>query len=197
MYTKALTATNSGIEMNQQQKILYASQQLGLNLAGMQGSTRNVFDTLTNPVAATQTLEFFKNVGQRAFPDTNLSDNKFQVGEGLLVEAIGLYGIGAAGTPQAGELQPITGNTFAELVIANQTVLKDIPLTEVVGQSNMSKGAENRVFYLAPLIGILIPPQLEFTLRVSIEDVQPDELIGRIGVFMYGTGILTNLKTSL
>ena len=183
--------------MNQQQKILYASQQLGLNLAGMQGTTRNVYDTLPLPGTGDVTLEFFKNVGQRAFPDTNVSDNKFQAGSGLLVEAIALYGVGAEGIPQAGTLQPITGNTRAELIIANQTVLKDIPLTEVVGQSNMSKGALSRVFYLAPLVGILIPPQLEFTLRVHIQDAQNDALIGRIGAYLYGTGILTNLKTSL
>lgn len=182
--------------MNQQQKILYASQQLGVNLAGMQGSTRNVFDTLPNNLGANQTLEFFKNVGQRAFPDTSLSDNKFQVGEGLLVEAIGLYGILDQGLPSDGTMTPILGATKAELIIANQSVLKDIPLTEILSQSNTSKGGENNVFYLAPLIGILIPPQLEFTLRVTIEDAQA-EAIGRIGAFMYGTGILTNLKTSL
>jgi hypothetical protein len=182
--------------MNQQQKIIYASQQLGVNLAGMQGSTRNVYDTLPNPQLANQTFEFFKNVGQRAFPDTNISDNKFQVGEGLLVEAIGLYGIGAEGIPQEGTIQSIVGNSRAELIIANQSVLKDIPLTDILSQSNTSKGGENRVFYLAPLIGILIPPQLEFTLRVTLETAQ-GETLGRIGVFMYGTGILTNLKTSL
>lgn len=181
--------------MNQQQKILYASQQLGVNLAGMQGSTRNVFDVLTNQAGNNQTYEFFKNVGQRAFPDTNISDNKFQVGEGLLVEAIGLYGRIAEGNPSAGTLVPISGATKAELIIANQSVLKDIPLTEVLSQSNTSKGGENRVFYLAPLIGILIPPQLEFTLRVTIEDAQNETQ--DIGAFLYGTGILTNLKTSL
>lgn len=183
--------------MNQQQKILYASQQLGLNLSGMQGTTRNVFDTLTNPAAANQTLEFFKNVGQRAFPDTNLSDNKFQAGEALLVEAIAVYGIGKDGIPQAGTLQGITGNTKADLIIANQTVLKDIPLTSIVTQSNMSKGAASNVFYLAPLIGILIPPQLEFSLRISFESATSDEFVGKIGAYLYGTGILTNLKTSL
>lgn len=181
--------------MNQQQKILYASQQLGVNLAGMQGTTRNVFDVQQNLAGTNQTYEFFKNVGQRAFPDTNISDNKFQVGEGLLVEAIGLYGRIATGNPNAGSLSAISGATKAELIIANQSVLKDIPLTQILSQSNTSKGAENRVFYLAPLIGILIPPQLEFTLRVTIEDAQPET--NDIGAFLYGTGILTNLKTSL
>jgi hypothetical protein len=78
--------------MNQQQKLKYVAQELGLStLDQMQGTTRNVFDTLTNPAAANQSLEFFKNVGQRAFPDTNISDNRFQVNEALLVEVINVY----------------------------------------------------------------------------------------------------------
>jgi hypothetical protein len=183
--------------MNQQQKLKYVAQELGLStLDQMQGTTRNVFDTLTNPAAANQSLEFFKNVGQRAFPDTNISDNRFQVNEALLVEVINVYRTTTDTGVDTG-IAAITGAAYGELVIGNQGVLKEIPF-DIVSQSNTDKGAANQSFYLAPLIGIVIPPQVEWTLRVTFEDSQGSAAaFSKIGAELYGTGVLLNLKSSL
>lgn len=192
--------------MNQQQKLMYVAQELGLStLDQMQGTTRNVFDTLANPNAANSSFDFFKNVGQRAFPETNISDNRFQVNEALLIEYINVYktqtaiGVGAAVTG----IVPLEGAVYGELTIGNQGVLKDIPL-DVVSQSNTDKGTTNKGFYLAPLIGIVIPPQVEWSFRIVVESAQgiavptaSDEGFPRIGCELYGTGVLLNLKSSL
>lgn len=57
-----------------------------LKVGNQQASTRNVYDYIklgTNPNPTT--LEFFKNVNQKAFPFTNLQQNKFDAGESLAV----------------------------------------------------------------------------------------------------------------
>jgi hypothetical protein len=193
--------------MNQQQKLKFVAQELGLStLSQMQGSTRNVFDTLANPASANTSFEFFKNVGQRAFPNTNISDNRFQVNEALLVEYINVYrnttAVGAGETTPIG-ITPITGDAYGELIIGNQSVLKDIPF-DIVSQSNTDKGAANNGFYLAPLVGIVIPPQVEFHFRVTFESSQGAAAgtasaagFPSIGCELYGTGVLLNLKSSL
>jgi hypothetical protein len=188
--------------MNQQQKLKYVAQELGLStLDQMQGTTRNVFDTLANPNAANQSFDFFKNVGQRAFPNTNISDNRFQVNEALLIEYINVYKTTLNGDGDAViGIEALEGAVYGELVIGNQGVLKDIPL-DVVSQSNTDKGTTNKGFYLAPLIGIVIPPQVEWNFRISVEDAQGSATGAaghpRIGCSLYGTGVLLNLKQSL
>jgi hypothetical protein len=188
--------------MNQQQKLVYVAQELGLStLDQMQGTTRNVFDTLANPNAANQSFDFFKNVGQRAFPNTNISDNRFQVNEALLIEYINVYKTTLDGTGDNVEgIEALEGAVYGELVIGNQGVLKDIPL-DVVSQSNTDKGTSNKGFYLAPLIGIVIPPQVEWHFRISVEAAQGAATGAaghpRIGCELYGTGVLLNLKQSL
>jgi len=188
--------------MNQQQKLMYVAQELGLStLDQMQGTTRNVFDTLENPNTANTAFDFFKSVGQRAFPNTNISDNRFQVNEALLIEYINVYKttLDGAGTNVIG-IEALEGAVYGELTIGNQGVLKDIPL-DVVSQSNTDKGATNKGFYLAPLIGIVIPPQVEWSFRIVVEDAQglATGAAGhpRIGCELYGTGVLLNLKSSL
>jgi hypothetical protein len=180
--------------MNQQQKLKYVAQSLGLKtLTQMQGSTRNVFDTIVNPNAATS-LTFFKNVGQRNFPDTNVSDNKFQVNEALLIEAISVYKVAA----DTGALSAIDGRAVADVIIGNSITYTDIPLAVITAQSNMDKGAANQVFYSAPLIGIVIPPQVEFEIRINFESAQGlPASFPRIGCNIYGTAALLNLQKSL
>lgn len=180
--------------MNAQQKLQFVADQLGIaTLTAGQGTTRNVYHELPNPAAANSSLNFFQNVGQAAAFRRNITENRFQVNEALLVESISVYRVLANGT-----ISPVLGMAVADLVIGNQTVLKDIPLTQIVTQGNTAKGAENAVFYLAPLVGIVIPPQVEFSLRINFELTQGTaEDVPFIGCELYGTGALLNLKTSL
>jgi len=180
--------------MNAQQKLKFVANQLGIDtLTAGQGTTRNVYHELVNPAAANSSLNFFQNIGQSAPFRRNISENRFQVNEALLVESISVYRV-----TQFGNIQPIIGMAVADLVIGNQTVLKDIPLSQIVTQGNTAKGAENAVFYLAPLVGIVIPPQVEFSIRINFEQQQSTaEQVPFIGCELYGTGALLNLKTSL
>lgn len=180
--------------MTAQDKMKFVAQNLGLRtLPQMQGTTRVVYHEIANPAAANSSLNFFKNVGQAAEFRRNIQDNKFQVNEALLVEQISVYSKLANGT-----IAPITGMALGELVIGNQTVLKDIPLSQIVTQGNTAKGANNAVFYLAPLVGIVIPPQVEFSLRINFELSQGTvQDVPFIGCNLYGTGALLNISSSL
>jgi hypothetical protein len=180
--------------MTAQQKLKVVADSLGLaTFTQMQGTTRNIYHEIANPAAANASLTFFRNVGQAAEFRRNINENKFQVNEGLLVESISIYAV-----QSAGDISPITGMAIGELTIGNQTVLKDVPLSTIISQGNTAKGAENAVFYMAPLVGIVIPPQVEFSLRVNFELSQGTaEDVPYIGAQFYGTGVLLNLKNSL
>ena len=180
--------------MNAQQKLQYVARQMGLtDLPKMQASTRNIYDSLPSINAAGQQYNFFQNVGQRNWPLANISQNKFQPNEALLVESIALCLSGEA-LPLGIYDQP----AVADLIIANQTVLKDIPLNALAQvQAGFKSELQNARFFLAPLVGIVIPPQLEFNVIVHVQNAIDPAQTPRLQLELYGTGVLTNLQTSL
>jgi len=179
-----------------QQKLLYIAKQLGLkSLAGMQGTTRAIYDTIDQPATGPSTLTFFDNVGQRAAPLTNLADNQFQVGEALAIEAVQI-GFASGEQPfffQSNFVDPVV----LSIKIGNQTVLKKVPLgnafANLTGISTGAFAVTQKVWFNVPLI---IPPQVRFT--AELENVPSTALQNpRIFCAFYGTGVLLNLKQSL
>lgn len=175
-----------------QQKLLYIAQQLGLkSLAGMQGTTRAVYDTIDVPAAGPSTLTFFDNVGQRAAPLTNVPDNQFQVGEALAIEAVQI--MSADGVAPVFAAPAIAGPLVLSIRIGNQTIIKKLPFGDafknLTGTNNNSPA---KVWLNVPLV---IPPQVRFT--AELENVPAGQSNDRLALFLYGTGVLLNLKTSL
>ena len=184
--------------MNQQDKLKLVATRLGLTaLPQMQGSTGNIFDTLPRIAAAGAVYNFFKNVNQRAFPDTNLSQNRFEVGEALLIENLCLFQRNDTNVfPQP--VSPYSGNSLLNFYVANQRVIKDLPISNFVspaGISNVGGNFQNGRFYLAPTVGIVIPPQVEFYAEVICEDAVTANFA--LGLELYGTKVLTNLNGPL
>jgi len=176
-----------------QQKLLYIAKQLGLkSLTGMQGTTRAVYDSVPRPTTGPATLTLFDNVGQRAAPLTNVSDNQFQVGEALAIEAISLALFN--GTPSFFTNYQGSEPLILSIKVGNQTIVKKVPMG---GAFRNLTGTNNnlpvKVWLNVPLV---IPPQVRYT--VEIENVPATILEGdRLACFLYGTGVLLNLKTSL
>lgn len=177
-----------------QQKLLLVAQELGLkSLQNMQGTTRVVYDS----VVRADNLTLFEGVSNRQIPLTNLDDNKFQVNEALAVEAIQIFTYS-----YNSEADPATLSRFANnynigvlnLIIGNQTVLKNVAFSPRFGNISGRSGAGGR-YTLWLEKPIVIPPQVRFSVKLT--GLGASGATDYAGVALYGTGVLLNLKNSL
>jgi len=202
--------------LSAQDKILYVANKLGLaTLKNMQGSTGAVYDSLTTPSGT-----LFSLVSQHQNPvDTNLNDNRFEVNEALLIETIGFSAQGNNG--EAYPLQEIIGQdgvVVFDLIIGNKQVMKDTPIFAAgmpstfatTGISNKSIAGtiatvfEPRTQIFLEGAGILIPPQVEFSLNFRCYSVVTglpltafENTEAYIQCYLYGTKVNLNFNTSL
>jgi hypothetical protein len=201
--------------LSAQDKILYVANKLGLTtLKNMQGSTGAVYD-----IDRQTTGTLFANASQKPFPDdTNLSSNRFEVNEALLVETIGFFIDGVGLDAWTGNINAnYAGNTMVlfDLIIGNKKVMKETPIW-TAGQPNTfaSTGftTGSPTFGGTALVprhqiflegaGILIPPQVEFQLEYKFYNVQtgleqPIDPSFPIGCYLYGTKVNLNFNTTL
>ena len=189
----------------QQKKLMAVASELGLStLDQMQGSTGAVYDEITQAAGVTN-FTFFRNAGSHPFPASNLSSNRFEANEALLIEALAVYTRPIAGTSgpsaitegAAPDVTPIIG--VLDLQIGNKRVLKDLMVSgNCIGQAGTAKngGDMNNVVYLAPTVGIVIPPQVEFEATVRFSRVPTDDTQA-VGLYLYGTKVNLTFNTSL
>jgi len=186
--------------MKVSQQIVGVNQRLGNNaVPNMQGTTRVIFDTNQITTAATdQSITFFSGVSSRTYPLSNLSNNRFEVGESLAIQGFTLFTYTTATPTLATTLSAGTTITSAILnfYIGNQRVCKDLEIGLYskfgIGES-VSQSVENLIFRLET--PIVIPPQIEFsaTLRLS----SSASLNGNSAVLAaFGTGTLLNTKSN-
>jgi predicted choloylglycine hydrolase len=188
--------------MQSSQQIIGVNDRLGnYAVANMQGTTRAIFDTANG---VSNNFTFFQNVQTRPYPLSNISQNRFEVGESLAIESIGLIVISSNYPSSEGAIFNtfVLGNVnpILNLYIGNQRVIKDLDLSYVLntlGQTNTEQdntiGNQTAIFRLET--PIIIPPQIEFyaTLQFS-------QSIGSSGphlaLVLQGTGTLLNPKSN-
>jgi len=192
-----------------QDKILYVANKLGLtSLKDMQATTGAVFATdVLNPGSG----QVFSTVASNTFNiDTNLTDNRFEVNEALLVESISF------GVNQNGSMSyPIQywGSNYVvvfDLIIGNKTVLKNTPIWLAGGPNTFASiglregAAGNEYIPRAQVFlegaGILIPPQVEFYINYALYNTVTGAKIAnpRYSQFtLFGTQVLLNFNTSI
>lgn len=190
----------------QQKKLMAVASELGLStLDQMQGSTGAVYDEITQAAGVTN-FSFFRNAGSHPFPASNLSSNRFEANEALLIEALAVYTRSVAGTTGpvaitegvAPDVTPIIG--VLDLQIGNKRVLKDLMVSgNCIGQAGTAKngGDMNNVVYLAPTVGIVIPPQVEFEATVRFSRQPGTAADDAVGLYLYGTKVNLTFNTSL
>ena len=177
--------------MSAQEKILYVAQKLGLtSLKYMQASTRCIYD---QNVTASTSFTFFEQANTRTFPNTNVSNNQFEVNEALLIEAVDFF-VPADATGVGYAALSATQAVRFNVVIGNKIVIKDA-ICEL-NTLNFT-GAAKATYYFEGA-GILIPPQLEYKVEAVPYNPQTRASIStRLGCSMFGTAVLTNLNTSI
>ena len=202
--------------LSAQDKILYVANKLGLSTLGqMQGSTGAVYDSdleLSGQIFSSATRHISPGV-------TNLTDNKFEVNEALLIENIAFYTLDASSNAQ--NFQRSYGSNAVivyDLVIGNKRVMKNTPVFGAgspytfanTGQTtyvNPSTGLPDNYFVprhqtFMEGAGILIPPQVEFSINYTIYNIVTGAIItplntATISAYLFGTRVLLNFNTTI
>jgi hypothetical protein len=167
--------------MSQISKLGYVDSKLGAPSSGQQ-TTRILFNTIEAP-GTTSSLSFFKNFQGLTNGQTNLTQNKLDSMESMVIKTIWL-----AKFDTGGVLDTFGGNVQQTLsiIVGNQTVVKNLPihfnqgvngqafdrLHENGGSVNQNDFADRLLQFAQPceirlLTDIVIPPQVAFEVRIE------------------------------
>jgi hypothetical protein len=168
--------------MSQISKLGYVDSKLGAPSSGQQ-TTRILFNTIENP-GTTSSLTFFKTFQGLTQGQTNLTQNKLDSMESMVIKTIWL-----AQFTTAGVINDSVGGFVQQtisIIVGNQTVVKNLPIQfnqGVTGQAfdrlHENGGAVNQRIDSTALIqnsqpceirlltDIVIPPQVAFEVRLD------------------------------
>jgi hypothetical protein len=168
--------------MSQVGKLGYVDSKLGAPTSGQQ-TTRILFNTIEAP-GTTSSLSFFKNFQGLTNGQTNLTQNKLDSMESMVIKTIWLTQLDTGNTTQTfgGEVQQTLS-----IIVGNQTVVKNLPIQFNQGNNGQAfdrlhenAGAESSAFgagdslvmsrmpaEIRLLTDIVIPPQVAFEVRVE------------------------------
>ena len=168
--------------MSQVNKLGFVDSKLGGPTGGQQ-TTRVLFNTIESP-GTTSTLNFFRNFQGLTNGQTNLTQNKLDSMESMVIKTIWLAQFATDGTE----------NTFGanvaqtiSIIVGNQTVVKNLPIhfnQGVNGQAfdrlHENAGAQSDLVSTAGagrqlvmpceirlITDIVIPPQVSFEVRID------------------------------
>jgi hypothetical protein len=179
--------------MSQVGKLGYVDSKLGAPTSGQQ-TTRILFNTIENP-GTTSSLSFFKNFQGLTNGQTNLTQNKLDSMESMVIKTIWLAQLSTGSV-----LSALGGNVQQTLsiIVGNQTVVKNLPIhfNQGVNGQAFDRLHENGAALVDTqaagrflqtempveirlLTDIVIPPQVAFEVRLE----------SNVGV--YGTGAVT------
>lgn len=168
--------------MSQVGKLGYVDSKLGAPTSGQQ-TTRILFNTIEAP-GTTSSLSFFKNFQGLTNGQTNLTQNKLDSMESMVIKTIWLAQFGTDGT-----LTSFGGNVqqTISVLVGNQVVVKNLPIQFNQGANGQAfdrlhENAGSRSEFVATpgataqmvqpceirlLTDIVIPPQVAFEVRVE------------------------------
>jgi hypothetical protein len=154
---------------NQVQKLSYVDSKLGVSLPGQQ-TTRVIYDSI-NATAGQGFYEFFTNFAGKNEFQTNLTTNKLDSAESMVIKSIQIIG-NFNGTPTPASL---AAHLNLNVTVGNQVVVKDFDPSFNSSSRGMSfdrlhSGLNSTTnLELRLLTEIVIPPQVNFkaTLQFS------------------------------
>lgn len=167
--------------MAQVSKLSFVDGKLGAPTSGQQ-TTRVLFNTIETP-GTTSSLTFFRNFQGLTNGQTNLTQNKLDSMESMVIKTIWLAQLDTANT-----LREFGGRAsqVLSIVVGNQTVVKNLPIQFNQGTNGQAydrlhenAGAINQALKLDAtfqgvqpceirlLTDIVIPPQVAFEVRID------------------------------
>jgi hypothetical protein len=169
--------------MGQVSKLNYVDGKLGANTGGQQ-TTRIVYDTLE--YAGQTYFEFFKSFQNKTLGQTNLTTNKLDSMESMVIKTISLYAFNVGGTSPLVDNQYFENGAILTVTIGNQDVVTKLPVQfNIIGQAfdrlHYNGGAQQITVttpeelnqYDTPceirlVTDIVIPPQVSFSVKLEL-----------------------------
>ena len=168
--------------MGQVGKLGFVDAKLGAPASGQQ-TTRVLFNTIENP-GTTSSLSFFRNFQGLTNGQTNLTQNKLDSMESMVIKTIWLSQFATDGT--LNNFGGIVQQTLS-IIVGNQTVVKNLPIQFNQGGNGQAydrlheNAAVNTDSVATPsatiqlsqpveirlLTDIVIPPQVAFEVRIE------------------------------
>jgi len=173
---------------NQVNKLAYVDSKLGVSLPGQQ-TTRVIYDSV-NAVAGQGFFEFFTNFAGKTEFQTNLTTNKLDSAESMVIKSIQLIG-NFAGSPTAASL---ANHLNLNITVGNQVVVKDFDPSFNANSRGLSFDRLHTGYTstanleLRLLTDIVIPPQVNFKATLQISDAVNVAVNDDITIVLKGYG---------
>jgi hypothetical protein len=175
----------------------------------MQGTTRNVYDTVD--FGTSTTYSFFSELPSKQTtlfgnaPATNLTENRFEPGEGMVIKEIAFVNYSA--TNAANLNTSLTALALIDVVVGNQRVVKDLPLlagstiSPINNINTKISGTDAGAFNCMRLFtNIIIPPQIQFFVNVRLPyapvAAEAGEAMSFVRCYLKGYGKLFNPRNN-
>ena len=149
---------------NQVQKVAYVDSKLGVSLPGQQ-TTRVIYDSV-NAVAGQTFFQFFTNFAGKTEFQTNLTTNKLDSAESMVIKSIQIIMNSAASN--------LADHLNLNLTVGNQVVLKDFDPSFNCSSRGLAFDRLHSGFNsvtnleLRLLTDIVIPPQVNFKAELQL-----------------------------
>ena len=151
---------------NQVQKLAYVDSKLGVSLPGQQ-TTRVIYDSVS-AVANQQFFQFFTNFAGKTEFQTNLSTNKLDSGESMVIKSVQIIMNSAASN--------LVDHLNLNITVGNQVVLKDFDpsfncSSRGLAFDRLHSGFNSEVnLEVRLLTEIVIPPQVNFKAELQLSN---------------------------
>jgi len=198
-------------QQEQVNKFLQANRVLGAQMDQMQGTTRNVYDTVN--MTGRTTYSFFSELPSKQTtllanaPATNLTDNRFEPGEGMVIKELGFINYEATVANIADINLAFAALGLVDIIVGNQRVIKDLPLIagatiSPINNLNSKTSITNdarRFNCVRLLTNIVIPPQIQFFVNLRLP-IAPSAATGQdasvLRCYLKGYGKLFNPRNN-
>jgi len=150
---------------NQVNKLAYVDSKLGVSLPGQQ-TTRVIYDTVVNAAAGQQFYEFFTNFAGKNEFQTNLTTNKLDSAESMVIKSIQIIMNSATSN--------LVDHLNLNIQVGNQVVIKDFDPSFNATSRGLSFDRLHSGFSsptnleLRLLTDIVIPPQVNFKATLQL-----------------------------
>ena len=151
---------------NQVQKVAYVDSKLGVSLPGQQ-TTRVIYDSVS-AVAGQQFFQFFTNFAGKTEFQTNLTTNKLDSAESMVIKSIQII--------MSGGTSNLNDHLNLNITVGNQVVLKDFDPSFNCSNRGLafdrlhSGFNDNLNLEVRLLTEIVIPPQVNFKAELQISN---------------------------
>jgi hypothetical protein len=196
-------------QQEQVNKFLQTNRVLGAQMDQQQGTTQIIYDTQT--FTGVTSYDFFSEVTSKqtttlaSSPATNISDNRFQPGEGMVIKEIVVSNLFET-LANVANIQRYMSLGLINIYVGNNRVIKDLPIFSGnnIGAinnlpiSNTNSNVISRNAAVRLFTNIVIPPQIQFYVNVRLP-IAPSNAAGSdaiLRVTLKGYGKLFNPRNN-